>query len=67
MWDDRSNSPHTAHTTNLVPFIIAGNLKFFRNKKIKLVDGKLSDIAPTILDLLNINKPELMDGKSLIC
>lgn len=53
-------SPNTAHTTNMVPLIIV-------DKEIKSIsDGILSDIAPTILDLMNINKPKLMTGKSLI-
>jgi len=53
-------SPNTAHTTNMVPVIIV-------DKEIKSIsDGILSDIAPTILDLMNINKPKLMTGKSLI-
>ena len=53
-------SPNTAHTKNMVPIIIVDH-------KIKNVsDGILADIAPTILDLMNINKPKLMTGKSLI-
>ena len=66
MWNDKNNSPHTAHTTNLVPFIMVSNIKLIKSKKIKLNNGKLADIAPTILDLLNIEKPKLMDGNSLI-
>ncbi|MAU62980.1 MAG: phosphoglycerate mutase (2,3-diphosphoglycerate-independent) [Flavobacteriaceae bacterium] len=53
-------SPHTAHTKNMVPIIIVDH-------KIKKVsDGILADIAPTVLDLMNIKKPKLMTGKSLI-
>ena len=53
-------SPNTAHTTNMVPIIVV-------DKQInKVFDGILGDIAPTILDLMNIEKPELMTGKSLI-
>ena len=53
-------SPNTAHTTNMVPVIII-------DKEIKKVsDGILADIAPTVLDLMNIDKPKLMTGKSLI-
>ncbi len=66
MWNDKNNSPHTAHTTNLVPFIMVSNIKLIKSKKLKLNNGKLADIAPTILDLLNIEKPKLMDGNSLI-
>ncbi len=52
-------SPFTAHTTNQVPFILVG-------ASAKLRDGRLADIAPTMLDLMGINPPEEMDGKSLI-
>lgn len=58
--DEGTNEIFTAHTTNKVPFIE------FPNKEIKLKDGKLSDIAPTILDIMNINQPEEMTGTSLI-
>lgn len=49
----------TAHTTNPVPFIVTA-------KEISLRDGSLADIAPTILDILNIKKPAEMTGESLI-
>ena len=53
-------SPNTAHTTNMVPIIVV-------DKQInKVFNGILGDIAPTILDLMSIEKPELMTGKSLI-
>ena len=62
MWDDQFNSAHTAHTTNLVPFIMIN-----KNQNIvKLTDGKLSDIAPTVLELLGIKKPKSMTGQTLI-
>lgn len=54
-------SPHTAHTTNLVPVIYISN-----EPQGKLHDGKLGDIAPTLLDLMGIEQPEEMTGKSLI-
>lgn len=53
-------NPMTAHTTNPVPFIITQ--KGFELKE----GGKLGDIAPTVLDLLELDKPEEMDGESLI-
>ena len=54
------NSPNTAHTTNPVPFIMIDNdIK-------KISNGVLGDIAPTILELMNIIKPQKMTGKSLI-
>jgi len=52
----------TSHTTNKVPFIIVSGQK----KKIKLKNGVLADIAPTMLDILKIKQPKEMTGKSLI-
>ncbi len=52
-------SPMTAHTTNLVPFILVG-------ADVKLHEGRLADIAPTILDIMGLACPEEMTGKSLI-
>ena len=49
----------TAHTTNLVPFLIT-------KEGIKLNDGRLCDITPTMLDLMNVDKPIEMTGVSLI-
>ena len=60
MWDDEHNVPLTSHTTNPVNFIMVSNEKFVAH------DGGLSDIAPTILKLLDIEKPAEMTGKSLI-
>jgi len=51
--------PHTAHTTNPVPFILCG-------ADVRLKSGRLSDIAPTMLELMGIRKPEKMTGESLI-
>jgi 2,3-bisphosphoglycerate-independent phosphoglycerate mutase len=62
MVDDDGETPHTAHTTNPVPLILAG----CDVKDIKLKNGKLCDIAPTILDLMGIEKPEEMTGESLL-
>ncbi len=63
MWDDENKQPHTQHTLNKVPFIVIDP-----NKNIKELSagGKLSDIAPTLLDVLGIDKPVEMTGKSLI-
>lgn len=52
-------TPQTAHTTNLVPVIIT-------DKSVKVNSGALCDIAPTMLDLLNVEQPKAMTGKSLI-
>ncbi len=55
--------PKTAHTTNPVPFILIGE---GGKEDIKLERGNLGDIAPTMLDLLGVEKPDEMTGKSLI-
>lgn len=56
---DENDNILTAHTTNPVPFIIT-------ERGLKLHPGKLGDIAPTILDLMGLEKPEEMTGESLI-
>lgn len=56
---DKDGEPHTAHTTNPVPLIICG-------ADVKLKSGRLADIAPTMLELMGIRKPEKMTGESLI-
>lgn len=60
MWDDEHNVPLTSHTTNPVNFIIVSNEQFVAH------DGGLQDVAPTILKLLNIEKPDEMTGQSLV-
>ncbi|PJC81378.1 2,3-bisphosphoglycerate-independent phosphoglycerate mutase [Candidatus Roizmanbacteria bacterium CG_4_8_14_3_um_filter_36_10] len=54
----------TEHTANLVPFIFV-NQKF-QQKKIKISTGILGDVAPTVLALLNIKKPDQMTGRNLL-
>ena len=54
-------SPHTAHTTNPVPCILVDN-----DYDGKLKNGKLGDLAPTILELMEIEKPAEMTGESLL-
>jgi len=62
MVDEITSSPITSHTSNRVPFIIVDN-----NKKYNLrEDGILSDIAPTLLEIMKIDVPKEMTGKSLI-
>jgi len=56
---DDEGKPYTAHTTNPVPVVIT-------NKNIKIRNGILSDLAPTLLELLGIDVPEDMTSKSLI-
>ena len=58
-WDFSYGQPFTAHTTNPVPFCIVG-------AAVRLRDGRLADIAPTMLDLMGLNQPQEMDGKTLI-
>ena len=53
-------SPNTAHTTNPVPIIMVAN------EQIQIRDGVLGDIAPTILELMEIEKSALMTGRSLL-
>ena len=60
---DECGAPFTAHTTNLVPFILVG--KDLKDKKLAL-NGKLCDIAPTLLDVMGLEIPAEMSGKSLI-
>ena len=57
---DENGKIFTAHTTNPVPLCIIGH-----NCKLKSA-GKLADIAPTILEILNLKKPSDMTGESLI-
>lgn len=56
---DEYNNIITSHTTNKVPFILC-------DKKYQLKEGKLSDIAPTIIELLSLEKPGEMTGETLI-
>ncbi len=59
---DENHQPHTSHTTNPVPLILVGK----NVSGASLANGALNDIAPTILHLMNIEKPREMDGKNLI-
>lgn len=59
---DENYQPHTAHTTNPVPFILITN----NANEYNISDGNLSDIAPSVLNLLTIEKPIEMSGKNLI-
>jgi 2,3-bisphosphoglycerate-independent phosphoglycerate mutase len=63
MEDINTHQPHTAHTCNLVPFVVVSQ----KGKSIILKDkGGLADIAPTVLDLINLPIPKDMKGISLI-
>ena len=60
MIDYKTGEPHTAHTTNPVPLILVGM------ENAKLREGRLADLAPTMLDIMNLEKPAEMTGESLI-
>ena len=62
MVDPETNAPFTAHTTNEVPFIYVSN----HTEGVTLKDGKLADIAPTMLNILGIEQPKEMTGENLI-
>jgi 2,3-bisphosphoglycerate-independent phosphoglycerate mutase len=57
---EEDGSPFTAHTTNPVPFLVIGQ------GDCKLREGKLADIAPTMLQILGLPKPAAMTGESII-
>jgi len=59
--DPETGEPHTAHTTFDVPIIVAGAAGALR-----INSGRLADVAPTLLDLMGIEKPHEMAGYSLI-
>ena len=62
MIDPATGGPHTAHTTNPVPFIVvADDSKKFTLKP----DGSLRDISPTVLGMLGIPQPKEMTGRDL--
>ena len=64
MWDEENNEPYTAHTSDTpVPLIVVDD---------RLIDaglrsgGRLADVAPTLLDIMGLKKPDEMTGESLI-
>jgi 2,3-bisphosphoglycerate-independent phosphoglycerate mutase len=61
MVDPVTGGPHTAHTTNPVPVILIGG-----PAGVSLRNGRLADVAPTLLDLMGLPKPAEMTGESLI-
>lgn len=60
MRDPATGSPHTAHTINPVPIILVSG------ESTMLRDGRLADVAPTLLDLMDVAKPTEMTGQSLL-
>lgn len=63
MIDFNSDQPNTFHTKNPVPFIVISEK--YKNKKLR-DGGILANIAPTILEIMNVTKPSLMDHESLL-
>jgi 2,3-bisphosphoglycerate-independent phosphoglycerate mutase len=61
MRDPETGGPHTAHTTNPVPLLLVGA----RNRALN-AEGRLADIAPTLLELMELPKPKEMTGTSLL-
>ena len=61
MRDPQTGGPHTAHTTNPVPVLLLGA----RNRALN-AEGTLADIAPTLLELMELPKPKEMTGASLL-
>ena len=62
MFNPKTGQMHTAHTTLPVPLIMESNTNRYKLKS----NGKLADIAPTILEFLGIYKPKEMTGNSLL-
>jgi 2,3-bisphosphoglycerate-independent phosphoglycerate mutase len=60
MRDPTNGGPHTAHTTNPVPVLLMGG------DATTLTDGRLADVAPTLLELMGLERPREMTGSSLI-
>ena len=63
MWNPEGDCPHTAHTNYDVPLMVVGER--LRDAELRN-DGRLADVAPTLLDLLGIEIPEAMSGRTLI-
>ena len=63
MWDTEKNQPHTAHTVGDVPFIVFDDR--YKNKEVRQ-DGRLADVGPTLLEMMELPQPEEMTGQSLL-
>lgn len=62
MIDYETGAPHTAHTTNPVPFILVN----YDDSYTLRAGGSLCDIAPTLIQIMGLNQPAEMTGKSLL-
>ncbi len=62
MFDKKSEQANTFHTKNPVPFLLVGD----EFKGVRLTEGVLGNIAPTVLEMLKVEKPQLMKKNSLI-
>ncbi|MFL6822677.1 MAG: 2,3-bisphosphoglycerate-independent phosphoglycerate mutase [Xanthobacteraceae bacterium] len=60
MRDPQTGGPHTAHTTNPVPVLLVGV------GNVSLAEGRLADVAPTLLELMDLSQPTEMTGRSLL-
>jgi 2,3-bisphosphoglycerate-independent phosphoglycerate mutase len=63
MYDEETQSPHTAHTTSKVPFVLVASQ--YKHRKLR-EGGALCDVAPTLLEVLSIPQPIEMTGVSLL-
>jgi len=61
MWDEAAALPHTAHTSNLVPLILVNGLP-----DVRVGDGRLADLAPSLLAMMGLEQPQVMTGVSLL-
>ena len=64
MWDTQMGCAHTAHTANFVPCILVESEN--AASAVFPADGSLADLAPTLLALMGLEIPEIMEGSSLI-
>jgi 2,3-bisphosphoglycerate-independent phosphoglycerate mutase len=60
MRDPETGGPHTSHTTNPVPIVLLGG------GNVSLASGRLADVAPTLLELMDLPQPAEMTGRSLL-
>jgi 2,3-bisphosphoglycerate-independent phosphoglycerate mutase len=63
MFDEANDEPHTAHTTNPVPLILAG--EGFEGKRLR-GEGRLCDVVPTLAPLMGVALPDIMEGENLL-